>query len=53
MDERLSHTDSNLLFAISKDFFLMRVGDYRIIYRVEEGKITILIVKIDVNGIIL
>jgi mRNA interferase RelE/StbE len=28
-----------------KGFFRMRVGDYRVIYRVEEEKITVLIVK--------
>jgi mRNA interferase RelE/StbE len=33
-----------------KGFFRMRVGDYRIIYRVEEEKVTVLIVKIDVRG---
>ncbi|MDR0632158.1 MAG: type II toxin-antitoxin system RelE/ParE family toxin [Holosporaceae bacterium] len=31
-------------------FFRMRVGDYRVIYRVKHEKVTVLIVKIDVRG---
>jgi mRNA interferase RelE/StbE len=33
-----------------KGFFRMRVGDYRVIYRVEKEKVTVLVVKIDVRG---
>jgi mRNA interferase RelE/StbE len=33
-----------------KGFFRMRVGDYRVIYRVEEEKVTVFIIKIDVRG---
>jgi mRNA interferase RelE/StbE len=33
-----------------KGFFRMRVGDYRVIYRIEEEKVTVLVVKIDIRG---
>jgi mRNA interferase RelE/StbE len=33
-----------------KGFFRMRVGDYRVIYRIEEEKVTVLVVKIDVRA---
>jgi mRNA interferase RelE/StbE len=33
-----------------RGFFRMRVGDCRVVYRVEEEKVTVLIVKIDVRG---
>ena len=33
-----------------KGYFRMRVGDYRIIYSIEDETITVLVVRIDVRG---
>jgi mRNA interferase RelE/StbE len=52
IDERLSmdpHRFKPLVYKL-KGFFRMRVGNYRIIYRMEEEKVTVLIVKIDARG---
>jgi mRNA interferase RelE/StbE len=52
INERLS-TDPHWfkpLVCNLKGFFRMRVGDCRIVYRVEEEKVAVLIVKIDIGG---
>lgn len=33
-----------------KGYFRMRVGDYRVIYKVEDEKVTVVIVRIAVRG---
>ncbi|MDR1032004.1 MAG: type II toxin-antitoxin system RelE/ParE family toxin [Holosporales bacterium] len=52
IDERLSADPRRFkpLVCNLKGFFRMRVGNYRVIYHIEEKKVTVLIVKIDVRG---
>jgi mRNA-degrading endonuclease RelE of RelBE toxin-antitoxin system len=52
IDERLTvapHKFKPLVCQL-KGFFRMRIGDYRVIYKIYEDTVTVLIVKIDSRG---
>ena len=52
INERLSSNPYRFkpLVCNWKGFFRMRVGDYRVIYKVNKDKITVLIVRVDSRG---
>ena len=52
IDERLTTAPCRFkpLVCKWKGFFRMRVGDYRIIYKINKNEVTVLIVKIDSRG---
>ncbi len=52
IEERLSENPYRFkpLVCNWKSYFRMRVGDYRVIYKVEDEKVTVVIVRIAVRG---
>ena len=52
INERLTETPYRFkpLVCNWKGYFRMRVGDYRVIYRVEDEKVTVVIVRVAVRG---
>lgn len=52
IEERLSENPYRFkpLVCNWKGYFRMRVGDYRVIYKVEDEKVTVVIVRIAVRG---
>ena len=52
INERLTVTPYRFkpLVCNWKGYFRMRVGDYRVIYRVEDEKVTVVIVRVAVRG---
>ena len=52
IEERLSENPYRFkpLVCNWKGYFRMRFGDYRIIYKVDESIVTVVIVRVDVRG---
>lgn len=52
IEERLSENPYRFkpLVCNWKGYFRMRVGDYRVIYKIEDEKVTVVIVRIAVRG---
>ena len=52
INERLTETPCRFkpLVCNWKGYFRMRVGDYRVIYKVEDEKVTVVIVRIAARG---
>lgn len=42
--------NNNIKKLIGHDGYRLRVGDYRVIYRINKGKLEILIINVDVRG---
>lgn len=52
INERLTETPYRFkpLVCNWKGYFRMRVGDYRVIYRIEDEKVTVVIVRVAARG---
>ncbi|CEO16689.1 Plasmid stabilization system protein [Rickettsia monacensis] len=42
--------NNNIKKLIGHDGYRLRIGDYRIIYRINKGKLEILVINVDVRG---
>lgn len=43
-------TNNNIKKLIGYDAYRLRVGDYRVIYKINQGRLEILVINIDVRG---
>lgn len=43
-------TNNNVKKLIGYDAYRLRVGDYRVIYKINQGRLEILVINIDVRG---
>lgn len=42
--------NNNIKKLIGQDGYRLRIGDYRVIYRTDKGKLEILVINVDVRG---
>ncbi|AAY62137.1 plasmid stabilization system family protein [Rickettsia felis str. Pedreira] len=42
--------NNNIKKLIGYDGYRLRIGDYRVIYRINKGKLEILVINVDVRG---
>ncbi|MCC8419065.1 MAG: type II toxin-antitoxin system RelE/ParE family toxin [Rickettsia endosymbiont of Glossina mortisans submortisans] len=42
--------NNNIEKLIGYDGYRLRIGDYRVIYRINKGKLEILVINVDVRG---
>jgi len=42
--------NNNIKKLVGHDGYRLRVGDYRVIYRIDKGKLEILVINVDVRG---
>ena len=43
-------TNNNVKKLVGYDAYRLRVGDYRVIYKINQGRLEILVINIDVRG---
>lgn len=42
--------NNNIKKLVGQDGYRLRIGDYRVIYRIDKGKLEILVINVDVRG---